>query len=107
MTDVKSSSLIRSSRPSLVTPALDTSTSTGPPKLLLDGGEGGVDVGAGRDVALDAEQPLGRVGRAVRDGDPVAAGGEAPGDGEADAPRPAGDEDDPTGGLAVINRPSG
>ncbi len=32
MTLVKSSSLIRSSSPSLVTPALETSTSTGPPK---------------------------------------------------------------------------
>ena len=32
MTLVKSSSLIRSSSPSLLMPALDTSTSTGPPK---------------------------------------------------------------------------
>ena len=30
MTDVKSSSLMRSSRPSLVMPAFETSTSTGP-----------------------------------------------------------------------------
>ena len=82
---MKSSSLIRSSSLSWVMPAFETSTSTGPPKLLLDGGERGVDVGRRRDVALHAEQPVGRVGRAVRHGDPVADGGEAPGDGEADA----------------------
>ena len=58
MTDVKSSSLMRRSRPSLVTPALETSTSTGP-YCCLDRLERGLHGLAGGDVAGDAEEASG------------------------------------------------
>ena len=76
-----------------------------PAELLLDRRERLVDVAGRRHVALDAEQPVGRVRRSVGDRDPVAAGGEASGDGEADASRPARDENDASAGHAPVTPP--
>ena len=86
MTAVKSSSLMRSSRPSRVTPAFETSTSTGSPKCSVTSAKAASTSSRGRDVAGHPEQPVGRLGAAVGDGDPVAVGVEPAGDGEADAP---------------------
>ena len=103
MTDVKSSSLMRSSRPSLVMPALDTSTSTGP-NCCLDCGERGVDARRRRDVALTRRTGRRAAARVVGDGDLVAERGEALRAGQADASRAAGDED--RRGSPLVRRPS-
>ena len=54
-TEVKSSSLMRSTSLSRVMPALDTSTSTGP-SASSTAREGGVDLGGVGDVARHGEQ---------------------------------------------------
>ena len=91
-TSAKSSSDIRMISWSRVTPALATSTSTGP-WLGLDLGEGGVDRGRVGDVAPHAGQALGRLAGPVGDGDPVARVGERPRDGQPDAAVATGDQD--------------
>ena len=85
------SSLIRSSSVSSVMPALDTSTSTGPCSASTAANAASTAARVGH-VALDAEQAVGRAAAAVGHGDPVALGGEGPGDGQADAAVAAGDE---------------
>ena len=63
------------------------------PVSLLDGGEGRIDVGHARHVALQREEVVGRRLRRVGDGDSVAVRLECPCAREPDAPRPAGDQD--------------
>ena len=62
-------------------------------ELGLDRAERGVDLLGRRDVALHAEQALGRAAAAVGHGDPVAVRRERPRDRQADAAIAAGDQD--------------
>ena len=87
----KSSSLIRSSSPSRVMPALATSTSTGPCAASTVA-ERGVDRRGVRDVAAHAEEPVRRLPGAVGDGDAVAVRRQGLGDRQADPPVAPGDE---------------
>ena len=93
----KSSSLMRSSSVSFVTPAFATTISTGP-RVALHLGERGVDGRGIRHIRAHRERSLGTLARAGGDGDPVALRDEALGDGAADAAVSAGDEDDAIGG---------
>ena len=74
-----------------MTPALATSTSTGP-CVGLDLGEGGLHGLRVGDVAADAEQPVGRLAERYVTATWSPRGGERPGDGEPDAAVAAGDE---------------
>ena len=93
----KSSSVMRSSRVSFVTPAFATTISTGP-SVRLDLGERGIDGRGIRHVRSHGERALGTLAGARGHGDLVAGGDEALGDGAADAAVSAGDEDDAIGG---------
>ena len=66
MTAVKSSSLMRRSRPSRVMPAFDTSTSTGPPKCSSTAAKAASTSGVDVTSHLHAEQPVGRLGAVDR-----------------------------------------
>ena len=61
--------------------------------VLLDLFERAIDGVVVGDVTLDAEQPLGRPGAAVRDGHLVAVGGQPLRDRQTDPPVSAGDQD--------------
>ena len=96
MTDVKSSSLIRSSRPSLVMPAFDTSTSTVPPNSASTASKAASTSVDDVTSHLTREEPVRWGSGVVRDGDPVAAARRTVARVASPMPRePAGDEHDP------------
>ena len=97
----KSSSVMRSSSVSLVMPAFATTISTGP-SCALDLGERGIDGCGIRHVCAHGERALGSLAGARGDGDLVAVGDEALGDGAADAAVASGDEDDAIGGHGAL-----